>query len=545
MQSLTHKKQILEANFFNLIVENKLEELSKAIDSNPDLIDLQDPETGMRPIFFAIKHNKIEVLNLLLQKEEALLDTKNIDNHYPIFYAISLDNPIAVLAILNFEPNELNREHFNDNASPLSFASSKAKHESLKVILDFFKEDELECKSKPIDWEDVFLKAIKKFCESENVYRIKDDSLNALNQIYQELFESKTKLREDETKNIKTFFDNFMLLNLAIFGNVGTKEIFFRSLLDRSIMQSENPKDFFQNLQLELNRSINDCKKPFIINGNKFYVFDSDLTDHSSFFIFHLDLEDKINAISYIDGSWLSSAMNSNGNIFGARTYKLNEKLEFSHDLLEDFMSQFENKNADFIQRKLKDTTIGKQKFSDLTQNQSVLTKNQNRGNCVFKSDMILLRFFAENSTNSPMSPELMDKFKEFKTQLKIQAFKNLHKLKDSLDTESALDNFLAKQIDDILLKSKVRLFEKTGAETSDNEFRILKAIDGSTSPRVGQKRIIADDLSTPISKKQLFVDSLESDNFISPQTEIKTQIGVAQHQKLIQNDPNSTVLRF
>ena len=76
---------------------------------------------------------------------------------------------------------------------------------------------------------------------------------------------------------------------------------------------------------------------------------------------------------------------------------------------------------------------------------------------------------------------------------------------------------------------------------------RILQAIEGSTSPRVRQKRIIADDLSTPISKKYLylFMDSFDADNFISPQTEIKTQIGAAQHQKLIQNDPTSTILRF
>lgn len=188
---------------------------------------------------------------------------------------------------------------------------------------------------------------------------------------------------------------------------------------------------------------------------------------------------------------------------------------------------------------------INGQKLGDLTQEESVLTRNQKRGNCTFKSNMLLLKFLAEKRIGDGSQEIIENKYKEFKTQLKIQAFKNLHKLKNSLDTESALDNFLAKQIDDILLKSKARLLEKTEAKTSDYELRVLKAIDGSTSPRVGQKRIIADDLSTPISKKHLFMDSFDADNFISPQTEIKTQIGAAQHQKLIQNDSTSTVLRF
>ena len=79
---------------------------------------------------------------------------------------------------------------------------------------------------------------------------------------------------------------------------------------------------------------------------------DSDLSDHSSFFIFHLDLENKIEAITYIDGSQADSQVNSDGYVFGARTFKLNQKLDFTQDLFETFMTQFEKKKCGIFTKK-------------------------------------------------------------------------------------------------------------------------------------------------------------------------------------------------
>ncbi len=544
MLDINQKKEISEADFFNLIRENKTDELSKIIESNPDLIDAVDNETKLGAIFFAIKFNKIDCLKLLLKMEESLLDSKNKENHNPIFYAISEENAEAVKAILEIDLGELNRDHETDNINPLIFAVSNSKPMSLEVLLSFCKDIDLSMQLNSENDENIFFKAIKKYFEFE-YDQINRKPLIILNQLYKKIFDSDTELTKNQCDNIKVYFENFMLINLSVIGDLGTKEVFLRKLLGKQIFQSDSSDNFLQSLQSEINPIINNIKKPFLAKDRRLYIFDSDLTDHSSFFIFHTDLDNKIEAISYIDGNQDFSNQSSDGYVYGAKTFRLKEKINFDHDLLEDFMDQTNKKNADYLRQNLLNFEIYGQKLGDLTQEESVLTRNQKRGNCTFKSYMLLLKFLAEKRIGDGSQEIIENEYKEFKTQIKIQAFKNLHKLKDSLDSESALDNFLAKQIDDILIKSKVRLFEKTEAKTSDNELRILKAIDGSASPRVGQKRIIADDLSTPISKKHLFMDSFDSDNFISPQTEIKTQIGVAQHQKLIQNDTTSTVLRF
>ena len=341
-----------------------------------------------------------------------------------------------------------------------------------------------------------------------------------------------------------------MLINLAIFGNLGTKEVFFRNLLDKLIIQSDDSKDFFQTLQLELNKHINDFSSPIVINDKKFYVFDSDLSNHSSFFIFHIDLENKIEAITYIDGSQADSQVNSDGYVFGARTFKLNQKLDFTQDLFETFMTQLEKKDAEYLRKKLNTFTIGEQKFSDLSQDQSILTKNQDRGNCIFKSNMILLRFFAENSKNSQISESLQDEYREYKTQLKIQAFENLFRLRDSLDNRSNLDNFLLRQIENVVENSKIKLLEKIGTKTSPKELKILNkilaTIDDKKIHKVEKRESTDPELSTPISKKTRSMSGSDLEKILpdlSPKPTPKTE-----KKEKLEPDPDSrnpTILDF
>jgi hypothetical protein len=527
---------ISENDFFNLIEKNNLEMLSTAIKLNHDLVDAQHSETGLSAIFFAIKFNKIDVLKLLLEFEEGLLDSKNKEGYNPIFYAISQNNAKAVLAILNKSPNELSRENCVDEENPLNFAINNTKSESLNAILDFSKSNDIAQQFDLEISERIFFKVLKKFCEFENVYKLQDDLLSVLNLLYKTIFDSETELTESQTKNIKVFFENFMLINLAIFGNLGTKEVFFRNLLDKLIIQSDDSKDFFQTLQLELDKHINDFSSPIVINDKKFYVFDSDLSDHSSFFIFHVDLENKIEAITYIDGSQADSQVNSDGYVLGAKTFKLNQKLDFTKDLFENFMAQLDEKNAEYIRNQLNSITIGEQKFSDLSQDQSILTKNQDRGNCIFKSNMILLRFFAENSINSQISESLQDEYREYKTQLKIQAFENLFRLRDSLDNRSNLDNFLLRQIEDVVENSKIKLLEKISTKTSPKELKILDkilaTIDDKKIHKVEKRKSIDPELSTPISKKTLSMSGGDLEKILpdlspkpTPKTELKEKL--------------------
>lgn len=545
---------ISENDFFNLIEKNNLEMLSTAIESNPDLVDAQHSETGLSAIFFAIKFNKIDVLKLLLEFEQGLLDSKNKEGYNPIFYAISQDNAEAVLAILNKNPNELSHENCVDDENPLNFAINNTKFESLNAILDFSKSNDI---AQQIDLEiseSIFFKVLKKFCEFENVYKLQDNLLSVLNLLYKKIFDSETELTESQTKNIKVFFENFMLINLAIFGNLGTKEVFFRNLLDKLIIQSDDSKDFFQTLQLELNKHIDDFSSPIVINDKKFYVFASDLLDHSSFFIFHIDLENKIEAITYIDGSQADSQVNSDGYVFGARTFKLNQKLDFTEDLFETFMTQFDKKNAEYLRKKLNTITIGEQKFSDLSQDQSILTKNQDRGNCIFKSNMILLRFFAKNSINSQLSESLQDEYREYKTQLKIQAFENLFRLRDSLDDRSNLDNFLLRQIEDVVENSKIKLLEKISTKTSSKELKILNkilaTIDDKKIHKVEKRKSPDTQLSTPISKKTLSMSGGDLEKIppdLSPKHTPKTELKEKLKSTISPNpdSKNPTILDF
>lgn len=343
MFDLNQKKEISEADFFNLIRENKTDELSKIIESNPDLIDAVDNETKLGAIFFAIKFNKIDCLKLLLEIEDCLLDSKNNENHNPIFYAISEDNAEAVKAILEIDLSELSRDHETDNINPLLFAVSNSKPMSLEVLLSFCKDIDLSKQLNSENYKNIFFKAIKKYFEFE-YDKINPKPLIILNQLYKKIFDGDTELTENQRDNIKVYFENFMLINLSVIGDLGSKEKFLRKLLVKEIFQSESSDSFLQSLQSEINPIINSIKKPFLAKDKKLYIFDSDLTDHSSFFIFHTDLDNKIEAISYIDGSQDISNQNSDGYVYGAKTFRLKEKINFDHDLLEDFMDQINKK---------------------------------------------------------------------------------------------------------------------------------------------------------------------------------------------------------
>ncbi|MFZ9180710.1 MAG: hypothetical protein ACO201_02440 [Rickettsiales bacterium] len=87
-------------------------------------------------------------------------------------------------------------------------------------------------------------------------------------------------------------------------------------------------------------------------------------------------------------------------------------------------MDQTNRKNAYYLRQNLLNFEINGQKLSDLTQEESVLTRNQKWGNCTFKSNMLLLKFLAEKRIGDGSQEIIENKYKELKPNLRFKLLK-------------------------------------------------------------------------------------------------------------------------
>lgn len=115
-----------EPNIYQLIDENKLEEIKSLIAKNGDVLNVKDQSKSF-PIFYAIKNKKYDIALELIKSDERVLEQKDDAGFNPFFYAIFFENMDLVDHIMKTKP-EIVDEKCKEDYLPIFYAIKKEKN---------------------------------------------------------------------------------------------------------------------------------------------------------------------------------------------------------------------------------------------------------------------------------------------------------------------------------------------------------------------------------------------------------------------------------
>lgn len=333
------------------------------------------------------------------------------------------------------------------------------------------------------------------------------DDKNKSFQILRKILNKKfTKIPHDGDNDLIELFSNKVLLE-QLYAEKNTDvdfEIFKIAVLKTLVKSSSD--NSFNKIYKQIFESINEVnevkednqKKPIKdANNNSMFIYSSGLKNHQSYFIFHVDAQNKLTSISYCDGS---STEHSKTHIYGVKTFALEDPVEYSSAIARSFIkNNCQEKTIDEFHKKLKDKTIQttEVKIDYAKTTYSIPTTAQKGENYTSKNTSILARFVAQK-TNPQMTFELDSKtkkpkgdghneYKKFKENLIKEASKSTLKLQEKTSKKS--DNFSK------YLKKEI---EKTLDEAEKNNKRKLSSAQRLPNPR----KIFHRELSEILSKK-------------------------------------------
>ena len=452
---LEQKKDGTLTPIFFAIQRNNLEALKIMIAINSDILE-QIYEYNLTPIFFALKNNKLDAVKTLIEACPEVLEQKFEDDLTPIFFAIKYNNPSALKIIIESDPKTL-EQIYEGNLTPIFWTIYEANIEAIKTIIETYSnilEQEDENKNIPI------IKIVELYD-----YMPSKRNQNLLQDIFELQF--KRKLNDDAIENLVNFVRNFQLLKL-IYEDSGQvlKENSLKKILGSVIIFDHDEEDNLTTKLISIYQKI--CQEEideiifFNKNGekNSLHIFNSDMKDHSSYFIFHVNEKNKLTAISYCDGNEVydERAIESTHYIYGATTYILKAQEDFSRDEKKKYIKKnFQEKDFDNLCEKISEINC-------LERINSIPTKAQIKENCTFKSINILARFLLEyqrqekifdfDFENSRPSGIGHEAYKKLKEKLVQNASENLILSAEKLGEDFCNQVKLSKNIKIFLEKS-------------------------------------------------------------------------------------------
>jgi len=182
-------------------------------------------------------------------------------------------------------------------------------------------------------------------CESG--YGDKDNRLKVLQIILDHQFERHIDKGGQEV--LKELLSKKMLLK----GIYSGEDASFNFKCLEKAFDKITPESIFKKVYQDLFKNV-DKNQPISSKKNEeMYIFQSNLEDHSSFFIFHVNKKDgKLTSISYCDGNEIDEGRKIKGStthINGVTTFKLKTPIEYSY---ENFVKNFIKDNTENKKKK-------------------------------------------------------------------------------------------------------------------------------------------------------------------------------------------------
>ena len=398
----------------------------------------------MLQFFAAIASGNVGEVKRIIERDSLVLAQKNSKGNTPIFHAILSGQPEIVEMIIKEDKSVLNQIDRNGN-TPIYLSTTMLVMSSGR------------------DKEDAASEVLRVILEKKFPGNIDKAS------------------QED--------FKEILLKEMLLKGIYSGVEAHFHFKCLEKAFDKITPENTFKKIYQDLFENV-DKNEPITSTKNEeMFIFQSNLEDHSSFFIFHVNKGDgKLTSISYCDGNLFDKKQkikDSATHINGVTTFKLTTPIEYSY---EKFVKNFIEKNTqnqkieDFY-KKYSEKTIaieGAEIDYEKTTH-SIPTKAQKRGNCGLKSPSLVARFISHQQ-----SPETMDygfdektkkptgagynEYKKFKDGLTKNALDSIIKIKENISSKlDSFSDYLRKEIEDIM---KIAMEYNTKKLSNDDQPR-------------------------------------------------------------------------
>jgi ankyrin repeat protein len=407
---------------FTTIVNNNLETLKIIIETYPEDLS-QAYDHRLTPVFFAIENNNLEALRILIKTYPKIVEQKYEDDLTPIFFAIESNNLKALRILIEERPETLWQE-YEENLTPIFFAINDPglddKYiEAIKTITDTYPQI---LEQEDVNKNTAIIKIVELYEDNPS-----KPNKNLLQKIFTQQFQK--KLENEDIENLVKFVRNLYLLKLIYedSGQIIRETMLKKILLSTLILDPNDEDDIFKQLILIYQKI---CQEKtgeitfFNQKGaqNSLHIFNSEISDHSSYFVFHVDEKNKLTAISYCDGNLICDERKIDSNyINGAITYDFKILIDFSEEMVKNFIDQnFREKDIDIIYDNFeglselfrdmindfiaenfneRDANVLREKITEsdfIKTTYSIPIQAQERENCTFKSINILARFLLE-----------------------------------------------------------------------------------------------------------------------------------------------------
>jgi hypothetical protein len=381
---------------------------------------LENYQQELHPIFSAIALGNIEEVKGIIKKDPSVLNQKDPDGATPICLAIIRKNPKIVEMIIKENPLVLKQIDRNGNtpislATSISCSSSQYKKTKKSEVLKIILQNQFQ----------------------ENITEGAQDDL-------EELYLQKSLLKGLYSEEDAPFSFN------------GLKKAFDKN----------TPKNTLGDIYKELFETADENKSIDIGDNEKMFIFSSNLKQHKSFFIFHVNKNNQLTSISYCDGHSVSEERKIKGSethINGVTTFHLKAPIEYNNDFAQNFIEEnTQNKSTEYFCQKFKNQEIKGADIDYSRTTHSIPTKIQKRGNCALKRTSVVVReifkklypakeFGFDEKTKKPTG-DGYDTYREFKDGLTKNTLDSTIKIKENISSKSdPLSEYLKKEIDDAM----------------------------------------------------------------------------------------------
>jgi ankyrin repeat protein len=401
---------------FFFIKNNDLENLEKLITEYPEILN-QKYQRALTPVFFAIEHNNLEALEILIKVCPEILEQKIEDDLTPIFFAIENNNLEALRVIIEKRPETLWQKY--DEYSPIFFVINDEYLEAIKIIITSYPQI---IKQEDVNKNTAIIKIVELYEDNPS-----EPNKNLLQKIFTQQFQK--KLENEDIENLVKFVRNLYLLKLIYedSGQIIRETMLKKILLSTLILDPNDEDDIFKQLILIYQKICQEKISEITFfnqkgEQNSLHIYNSEIKDHSSYFIFHVDEKNKLTAISYCDGNLICDERKLKSNyINGAITFNFKILRDFSEEMVKNFIDQnFREKDIDIIYDNFeglselfrdmindfiaenfneRDANVLREKITEsdfIKTTYSIPIQAQDRENCTFKSINILARFLLE-----------------------------------------------------------------------------------------------------------------------------------------------------
>ena len=460
--------------------------LEKIIEQYPDFLKKQNKD-GLNLGFYAINQGKLDALEEIIRARSQVLDHQNKDGLTLVFYAINQGKSDALEAIIRARAQVLDQKD-QQGKNPILH--------SLNLYYNY---------------------------QFENNRKI-------LKLIFKKQFGR--DLLYEEIKNIVEFVGNYRFLKLFYDeSGQGMYDKEFKSITS-SILPSEVEleSELFKKLFKICETITKAQEEPSIIechdaSGDKteLRIYQSQLNEHASYFIFHVNAQNKLTKISYCDGHevFLERKINAqigrdqSPYIYGATTFELKESMDFSPQFAEDFVnknskgkSTIEFRLQHFSRAKLESKEIFGCKFSGMTH--SIPTKLQIRGNCQLKGFYMASRHLFE--IQHQIENSTTDRLFTYDKVLKVQGgegYKSYKDLRQKMVDKAGEKLFESvKNLEKNFLDS-IEFFEKMNSLMDISSMKEERAKPEKSTTKLLQTTL---DFIDQINRNKLFKDNLVLD---------------------------------